>query len=59
MNDNLIGNNNNFSFIGRQKNNLIKMERLFSTKLNESNENINIKCFEKFQTPDILMIFDF
>ena len=58
MNDNLIGNNNNFNFIGRQKNNLIKMERLFSTKLNESNENINIKCFEKFQTPDILMIFD-
>jgi len=57
-NDNLIGNNNNFNFIGRQKNNLLKMERLFTTKLSELNENINIKCFEKFQTPDILMIFD-
>lgn len=54
----LAGNNNNFNFIGNKKNYLLKMERLFSIKLLELNENINIKCFEKFKTPDILMIFD-
>ena len=54
----LAGNNNNFNFIGNKKNYLLKMERLFSIKLLGLNENINIKCFEKFKTPDILMIFD-
>ena len=54
----LTGNNNNFNFIGNRKNNILKMEKIFNNKLNELNENINIKCLEKFQTPDVLMIFD-
>ena len=55
---NLTGSNNNFNFIGNRRNNILKMEKIFNNKLNELNENINITCLEKFQTPDILMIFD-
>ena len=56
--NNFVGNNNNFNFIGNKKNNLLKMERLFNNKLNELNEDIKIKCLDKFKSPDILMIFD-
>ena len=58
LENNLTGNNNNFNLIGNKKNNLLKMEMLFTNKLNELKENINVKCFENFQTPDILMIVD-
>ena len=54
----IIGNNNNFNLLGNKKNNLIKMEKALNYKLSESLVNINIKCFEKFQNPDILMLID-
>ena len=56
--DNIIGNNNNFNLIGNKKNNLLKMEKLFNNKLNQLNNDIKIKCIDKFQSPDILMRFD-
>ena len=54
----IIGNNNNFNLFGNKKNNLLKMEKALNYKLSESLVNINIKCFEKFQNPDILMLID-
>ena len=56
--NNLEGNNNNFNLIGNKKSNLLKMERLFNNKLNDLNKDIKIKCLDKFQSPDILMICD-
>ena len=54
----MIGNNNNFNLFGNKKNNLLKMEKALDNKLNELILNINIKCIEKFQSPDILMMID-
>ena len=56
--NNLLGNNTNFNFIGTKKNNLIKIEKLFNNKLIDINKNINIECIENYKTPDLFMQLD-
>ena len=57
-NTKLEGNNTNFNFIGSKKNNLIKVEKLFNTKLNDINKMVNSECVEKYKIPDLLMDLD-
>lgn len=52
------GSNTNFNFIGSKKNNLIKTEKLFNTKLNDINKVVNSECIENYKIPDLLMQLD-
>ena len=52
------GNNTNFNFIGSKKNNFIKVEKLFNTKLTDINKVVNSECVEKYKIPDLLMELD-
>ena len=52
------GSNTNFNFIGANKNNLVKIEKLFNNKLIEMNKNIYNEYFENYKVSDLSFFFD-